>query len=51
MTYDCQACIFSKERRAKLPKGADKKTMLPGETPVKQKCLIVASTLPVCLSD
>ena len=43
--------IVAGERRAKLPEGADPKTMLPRKTPVEQKRLIVALDRPVCLSD
>ena len=43
--------FFKTERRAKLPEGADPKTMLPRKTLVRRKRLIVALVLPVCLSD
>ena len=43
--------LFRTYRRAKLPEGADQKTMLPQKTPVKLNRSTVPLALPVCLSD
>ncbi len=43
--------MFSSQRRAKRPEGADQETMVPRRTPAKLKRSTVALALPVCLSD
>ena len=42
--------LLTAERKAKLPEGADHKTMQPRRMLAKEKCSTVALALPVCLS-